>query len=37
MEFIFYFIDITINTFSKTAFNILMAPSFYSQVMSGES
>ena len=31
MEFIIYFIDITINTFSKTAFNILVAPSFYGQ------
>ena len=37
MEFIFYFIDITVNTFSKTAFNIMVAPSFYGQVMCGES
>ena len=29
MDFIFYFIKITVNTCSKTAFNILVAPSFY--------
>ena len=28
MEFILYFKNITVNNFSKTAFNILVAPSF---------